>query len=166
MTATTTAAATTATAASLVAKFEAKRTATAITGTTTLGAILATYGKIIDGEEVCVTLTVTAVGLLVTLAAWPALANVGGVAGSVGNVNGGPVAVTRLSATSFAAFSMRCPHAGTTINVVNNGTSFRCPNHGALFNNTGVWQSSPQRADNLVPLTVTYAPGAATLTVT
>lgn len=57
---TTTAAATTATAASLVAKFEAKRTATAITGTTTLGAILATYGKIIDGEEVCVTLTVTA----------------------------------------------------------------------------------------------------------
>ncbi len=119
----------------------------------------------VASRSVAVTLTVTAAGLQVTLAAWPALANVGGVAGSVGNVNGGPVAVTRVSATSFAAFSMRCPHAGTTINVVS-GTSFRCPNHGALFNNTGVWQSSPQRADNLVPLTVTYAPGAATLTVT
>ena len=110
-------------------------------------------------------LTVTTAGLLVTIAAWPALANVGGVAGSVGNVNGGPVAIARLSATSFAAFSMRCPHAGTTINVVN-GTSFRCPNHGALFNGAGVWQASPQRAENLTARTVTYTPGAATLLVT
>lgn len=119
----------------------------------------------VASRAITVSLTVTAAGLLVTLAAWPALANVGGVAGSVGNVNGGPVAVTRLSATSFAAFSMRCPHAGTTINVVN-GTSFRCPNHGALFNSAGVWQSSPQRAENLAALTVTYTPGATTLSVT
>jgi len=119
----------------------------------------------IASRTVTVALTVTAAGLLVNLAAWPALANVGGVAGSVGNVNGGPVAVTRLSATSFAAFSMRCPHAGTTINVVN-GTSFRCPNHGALFNSAGVWQNSPQRAENLVTLIVTHTPGANTLTVT
>jgi Rieske Fe-S protein len=82
----------------------------------------------------------------------------------VGNVNGGPVAVTRLSATSFGAFSMRCPHAGTTITVVS-GTSFRCPNHGAQFNSAGVWQSSPQRAENLTPLTVIYTPGATTLSV-
>lgn len=119
----------------------------------------------VASRALAVSLTVTAAGLLVTLAAWPALANVGGVAGSVGNVNGGPVAVSRLSATSFAAFSMRCPHAGTTINVVN-GASFRCPNHGALFNSGGVWQSSPQRADNLATLTVVYTPGASTLTVT
>ncbi len=119
----------------------------------------------VASRTITVSLTVTAAGLLVTLASWPALANVGGVAGSVGNVNGGPVAVTRLSATSFAAFSMRCPHAGTTINVIN-GTSFRCPNHGALFNSAGVWQSSPQRAENLTPLTVTYTPGATTLSVT
>ncbi|WP_309673048.1 Rieske 2Fe-2S domain-containing protein [Gemmatimonas sp.] len=119
----------------------------------------------VASRTIAVTLSVTAAGLVVTLAAWPALANVGGVAGSVGNVNGGPVAVSRLSATSFAAFSMRCPHAGTTINVVN-GTSFRCPNHGALFNSAGVWQPSPQRADNLSTLTVIYTPGAATLTVT
>lgn len=119
----------------------------------------------VASRTISVTLTVTAAGLLVTLAAWPALANVGGVAGSVGNVNGGPVAVSRLSATSFAAFSMRCPHAGTTVNVVN-GSSFRCPNHGALFNSAGVWQSSSQRTDNLSTLTVIYTPGAATLTVT
>ena len=119
----------------------------------------------VAARTVTVALTVTAAGLVVTLAAWPALANVGGVAGSVGNVNGGPVAVSRLSATSFAAFSMRCPHAGTTVNVVN-GTSFRCPNHGALFSGAGVWQPSPQRAENLSTLTVIYSPGAATLTVT
>ncbi len=119
----------------------------------------------VASRTLTVSLTVTAAGLLVTIAAWPALANVGGVAGSVGNVNGGPVAVSRLSATSFAAFSMRCPHAGTTVNVVN-GTSFRCPNHGALFNGAGVWQNSPQRADNLSTLTVIYTPGATTLTVT
>lgn len=119
----------------------------------------------VAARTVTVALTVTAAGLVVTLAAWPALANVGGVAGSVGNVNGGPVAVARISATSFAAFSMRCPHAGTTVNVVN-GTSFRCPNHGALFSGAGVWQPSPQRADDLSSLTVIYTPGAATLTVT
>ena len=116
-------------------------------------------------RTVTVVLTVTAAGLLVTIAAWPALANVGGVAGSVGNVNGGPVAVSRISATSFAAFSMRCPHAGTTVNVVN-GTSLRCPNHGALFNGAGAWQNSPQRSANLSALTVTYTPGAATLSIT
>lgn len=56
----TTAAVSTATAATLTTRFAAKRTATAITGTTTLGAILATYGKIVDGGEVSVTFTVTA----------------------------------------------------------------------------------------------------------
>ena len=78
---------------------------------------------------------------------------------------GTPIAVVRASATQYRAFSLICPHAGTTINVVN-GTSFRCPNHGALFNGAGVWQASPQRAENLTARTVTYTPGAATLLVT
>lgn len=119
----------------------------------------------ITARAIAVTLTVSPAGLLVTIANWPALANVGGVAGSVGNVNGGPVAVVRTSATSFSAFSMVCPHAGTTINVVN-GTSFRCPNHGALFNSAGdLLPNSPQRTDNLRRLTVSYTPGASTLVV-
>ncbi|WP_396215699.1 Rieske 2Fe-2S domain-containing protein [Gemmatimonas sp.] len=117
-------------------------------------------------RTITVTLTVTPGGLLVNIAAWPALANVGGVSGSVGNVNGGPVAVVRTSDTSFSAFSMVCPHAGTTINVIN-GTSFRCPNHGALFNANGTLQpNSPQRTESLTRLTVIYTPGASTLTVT
>jgi Rieske Fe-S protein len=129
------------------------------TATVTVGATGVT------SRTVTVTLTVTAAGLRVTLASWPALANVGGVAGSVGSLNGGPVAIARTGPSSYLAFSMRCPHAGTTINVVN-GASFRCPNHGALFNGQGVWQQSPQRTTDLVRLTVTYTPGDTVLFVT
>jgi Rieske Fe-S protein len=120
----------------------------------------------VPSRAITVSLTVTGAGLIVTIAAWPALANVGGVAGSVGNVNGGPVAVARISATTFAAFSMRCPHEGTTIGVVN-GTSFRCPNHGATFGSNGaLLPNSPFRTGDLVPRTVTWTPGDATLMVT
>jgi Rieske Fe-S protein len=119
----------------------------------------------LSARTVIVTLTVTAAGLRVTIASWPALANVGGVAGSVGTVNGGPVAIARTGASSFLAFSMRCPHAGTTVNVVNNA-SFRCPNHGALFDGTGAWQPSPQRTSDLQRLTVSYTPGDTVLYVT
>jgi len=113
-----------------------------------------------------VTLSIAPIGLVVNIASWPALANVGGVAGPVGNLaSGTPVAIVRTSATSFSAFSMTCPHAGTRINVVNNA-SFRCPNHGALFDAAGVnLPSSPQRTSNLQRLTVTYTPGASTLLV-
>ncbi len=122
-------------------------------------------GTGVPAKSIAVTLTVVASGLAVTLASYPALANIGGVAGSVGTVNGGQVAVARINATTFAAFSMRCPHAGTTINVVN-GTSFRCPNHGALFTNTGALASnSPFRTSSLSPLTVSYTPGATVLYV-
>jgi Rieske Fe-S protein len=134
-------------------------TAGTYTATVTVGATGVT------SRTLTVTLTVTASGLRVTIASWPALASVGGVAGSVGNVNGGPVAIVRTGATSFLALSMRCTHAGTTVNVVNNA-SFRCPNHGALFNGQGVWQQSPQRTTDLVRLTVTYTPGDTVLYVT
>jgi hypothetical protein len=60
----TTAAVSTATADALTTRFATKRTATPITGTTTLGAMLATYGKIVDGGEVSVTFTVTASSVL------------------------------------------------------------------------------------------------------
>lgn len=119
----------------------------------------------VSSRTLTVSLTITPLGLVVTLSAWPALANVGGVAGSVGTLNTTPVAVVRTSATSFSAFSMICPHAGTRINVVN-GASFRCPNHGALFDSAGNnLPSSPQRTSNLTRLTVTYTPGASTLLV-
>lgn len=139
-----------------------------ITGLT-VGSYSATV--VISGVDVAarslnVTLRVTQGGLVVTIAQWPALATVGGVAGSVGTVNGLPVAVVRSGATSFAAFSMRCPHQGTVISVIN-AASFRCPNHGALFTATGqLAPNSPQQTDSLARFTVTYTPGAATFTVT
>lgn len=119
----------------------------------------------VSSRTVTVTLTVTAAGLAVTLASWPALAAVGGVAGPVGTVDGASVAVVRTGASSFLALNMRCPHAGTRVNVVNNA-SFRCPNHGALFDAQGVWQPSPQRATDLTRFTVSYTPGASVLYVT
>ncbi len=118
----------------------------------------------VTSRTVAVTLVVTSAGLRVTLASWPALANVGGVAGSVGTINGGPVGIVRTGTSSFLAFSLYCPHAGSTVNVINN-SSFRCPNHGAEFNSQGVWQPSPQRTTDLVRLAVTYTPGDTVLYV-
>jgi nitrite reductase/ring-hydroxylating ferredoxin subunit len=121
-------------------------------------------------QSIAVTLVVGAAGLAVTIANWPALATIGGIAGTVGNVQGTPTAVVRTGQNSFAAFSMRCPHQGTTIRVENwknSGSSFHCPNHDALFNASGVLlPSSPQRTSNLVTRTVTYTPGDATLYIT
>ncbi len=83
---------------------------------------------------------------------YPALSAIGGIA----RVNGTqrPVALVRSSSTTYRAFSMVCPHQGTTINVVNNATSFRCPNHGTLFSSSGTWTGG-QRTSNLSELTVT-----------
>lgn len=116
-----------------------------------------------------ITLTVVASGLAVTIANWPALANVGGAAGSVGNVAGVGVSIVRTGANSFAAFSMRCPHQGTTIRVANfnnTGSAFRCPNHDALWNSAGrLIPASRQSTSSLTALSVTYAAGDTVLYV-
>ena len=121
-------------------------------------------------KSVTVMLTVSPAGLAVVIANWPALANVGGTAGSVGNVQGTPTAVERTGANSFIAFSMRCPHQGTTVRIENwksTGSAFHCPNHDALFDATGkLLPGSPQSTSNLVARTVTYTPGDTTLYVT
>ena len=113
----------------------------------TYSATVQVSGTGVVTRSVVLTLVVASPGLAVTIANFPSLANVGGAAGSVGVVNGGPVALVRASATSFLAFSMRCTHAGTTViaeNFRNSGSAFHCPNHGALFDATGtVIASSP-----------------------
>jgi Rieske Fe-S protein len=48
---------------------------------------------------------------------------------------------------------MICTHQGATIDVT--GTSFRCPNHGALFSGTGVWQGG-QPTVSLATYTATF----------
>lgn len=99
--------------------------------------------------------------LTVVLTNFAALATDGGIA----RVDGGsstPVAVVRVSATSYRAFSMVCPHAGTTINIVTGG--FRCPNHGAVFNSAGV-RTGGQVTTDLRELPVVYTAATQTLTI-
>ncbi|HVX40021.1 MAG TPA: Rieske 2Fe-2S domain-containing protein [Gemmatimonadaceae bacterium] len=127
-------------------------------------------GSGVSPQTIAVTLTVAPGGLPVVIANWPALGAVGGIAGSVGTVQGTPTAVVRTGANSFAAFSMRCPHQGTTIRIENwhsTGSAFHCPNHDALFDASGaLLPSSPQKTSNLVARTVTYTPGSSTLYIT
>ena len=100
--------------------------------------------------------------LVVTLAGFPALSTDGGIA----RVDGGsstPVAVTRVNATTYLAFSMICPHAGyRPINIVASG--FECPNHGARFAADGNWTGGQSTRD-LTQYTVVFDAGAGTLTI-
>jgi len=95
-----------------------------------------------------------------TLANYPALSSVGGVATvTVDNV---PLAIVRTSSTTFAAFSRICPHQGATIDVTSGG--FQCPRHGATFDKNGNWIGG-ERTSDLVEYPVTYNAAAGTLTV-
>lgn len=94
------------------------------------------------------------------LADYPALSAVGGVA--TVTVDDVPLAIVRMSSTTFAAFSRICPHQGTTINVTSTG--FQCPRHGATFDKNGQWIGG-ERTSNLVSYPVTYNAAAGTLTV-
>lgn len=99
--------------------------------------------------------------LTVLLSNFPALAVDGGIARIDGD-SATPVAVVRVNATTYRAFSMVCPHAGTTINITSGG--FRCPNHGAVFNSAGV-RTGGQVTTNLRELSVVFAAGSQTLTI-
>jgi Rieske Fe-S protein len=72
-----------------------------------------------------------------------------------------PVAVVRTS-TGFAAFSLRCPHAGVTVGI--NDGAFLCPGHGAEFKADGSW-SGGHKAKNLKSLVTTYEESTGTLTI-
>lgn len=100
-------------------------------------------------------------GLTVRVADYPALATVGGI--SQVSSTGTPVAVVRSAASTFRAFSMRCPHAGSTVQIT--GGSFRCPNHGATFNSSGAWTGG-ERTSSLTELKVTANAAGDVLTIT
>ena len=99
--------------------------------------------------------------LVVPLTNFPALAAVGGVA-RVDGGNGKPVALVRTGTATFNAFSLVCTHQGTTVGLTQSG--FLCPNHGARFAFTGVWQGGQVTRD-LFTLTNTFDPAAGTVTV-
>lgn len=93
---------------------------------------------------------------------YPALAMVGGIARLNGTSR--PVALVRSSATTYRAFSMICTHQGTTIDIVNANTSFRCPNHGAEFASSGR-RTGGQVTSDLVELQVEGSASGGTVTV-
>lgn len=118
---------------------------------------LAACGGSGDGPTSPSTIATTSV----SLASYPALAAVGGVT-TLTTVNGVPIAVVRTGASSFVALSRRCPHAGTTVNVVSGG--FLCPNHGAQFNTAGTWIGG-QRTGNLTAYPTSYDAATGELTI-
>ena len=95
-----------------------------------------------------------------SLASNPGLANVGGVV--TVHIDGSPVAVVRESTTTFAAFSLICPHQGQTVQAQT--SRFFCPGHGATFNLNGQWTGG-QRTNNLRSYPATYDASAGTVTV-
>jgi Rieske Fe-S protein len=97
----------------------------------------------------------------IQVSSYPALANVGGIA-RVDN-GGTPIAAVRTGADTFAAFSLICPHRGCTIGI--NGSSFRCPCHGATFASSGLWTGG-QQTSNLAAFSTSYDAMTDSLTIT
>jgi nitrite reductase/ring-hydroxylating ferredoxin subunit len=100
----------------------------------------------------------TGTPLSVRVADFAALGAVGGVARVT--TTGTPIAVYRSADATYLAFSMRCPHAGTTVRIT--ATGFTCPNHNARFGKDGAWLGG-QRSSALVLMPVTFDPVTGTL---
>ena len=101
------------------------------------------------------------VNATIVLADYAALGAVGGIA--VVSGAGTAIAVVRAGATQYRAFSLICPHQGSTVAI--NGAGFRCPNHGATFNASGGWTGG-QKTTGLVEFTVASNTAAGTITIT
>lgn len=96
----------------------------------------------------------------ISIASNPTLATVGGVVTTT--IDGAPVAIVRESTSSFSAFSLICPHQGSTVQAQT--TRFYCPGHGAMFDLTGRWIGG-QPTSNLRSYPVTYDSTAGTVTI-
>jgi cytochrome b6-f complex iron-sulfur subunit len=78
------------------------------------------------------------------------------------------IAVKRTGADTFLALSTRCTHEGTRIDIVNNSTSFECPNHGSRYDSNGNVTRQPQAAGsatNLPTFATQYDPVTDILTI-
>jgi Rieske Fe-S protein len=74
---------------------------------------------------------------------FPALMSAGG--GVVVSASGTPVAVIRTGATTVAALSGVCTHAGCTVNY-NGNSDLYCGCHGSMFSSTGAVLVGPARS--------------------
>ena len=100
------------------------------------------------------------VSLTLTVSDYPSLANVGGVA--YVSASGNPLAVVRTGADTFDVVSRICPHQGGTVS--SNGNGFTCPNHGARFSDSGMWEGG-QPTSSLTSYSSQYDPGTGILTI-
>jgi cytochrome b6-f complex iron-sulfur subunit len=78
------------------------------------------------------------------------------------------IAVKPTGADTFLALSTRCTHEGTRIDIVNDSTSFECPNHGSRYDSNGVVTRQPQAAGsatNLPTFATAYDPVTDILTI-
>ena len=96
----------------------------------------------------------------ITVADYPALATVGGIA--LVSAGGERLAIVRIGSSSYAALSRVCPHQGGIVNV--NGSGFRCPEHGATFSASGAWTGG-QRTSSLHAYSTSFNATGGVLTV-
>lgn len=73
------------------------------------------------------------------------------------------IAVKRVDANQFEAYSMVCTHQGCTIDIV--GQEFHCPCHGSRFRDDGGVLEGPA-TKSLGKLTTSYDPATDELTIT
>lgn len=99
--------------------------------------------------------------LVITLANFPALATLGGVA----KVSSQPPLALARTASGLVGFSLECTHAGTTVDVRQNFT-LKCPNHGAEFSFDGSWTGGEQQTSSLFRVTVTPDATGETVSIT
>lgn len=100
------------------------------------------------------------IGHSIVVAEYPELAVPGGIA--LVSQDGTPLAVIRTGEASFIALSRVCPHKGAVVGPVENG--FRCPRHGALFDEDGTWVGG-QRTTDLRERSTSYDISTDTLTI-
>jgi Rieske Fe-S protein len=91
---------------------------------------------------------------------FPVLATVG----SAVRVRSSPPVAVAKTAGGLVAFSLSCPHQGTTVVIDSDYTMF-CPNHGAMFTAAGVWTGG-QRTSSLFRLPVSLDTAGTTATIT
>jgi len=100
------------------------------------------------------------VGNTLTVANYPELLNVGGVA--LVTYRNAPLAIERSGEASFLALSRVCPHQGGIVSP--GGGGFMCPRHGARFDSNGKWIGG-QRTTSLRTVATSYDIATDTLSI-
>lgn len=103
---------------------------------------------------------VLATPLVITLANFPSLTTVGGVA----RVSSQPAIALARTSNGLVGFSLECTHAGTAVDIRSNFT-LKCPNHGAEFSFDGSWTGGEQQTSSLFRVTVTPDATGATVSI-